>query len=232
MMADHYKPDWLDSCRARWYEDDLARKQRKERAGALLVAGDARQEGKEAAAREVLASTPTHRNWQAKPYRDTDAIALNAGASLSSERSVIMINPTSKRFHDGRSFVLWFGACGATYLHVFADSLDDAIEACAEWLAEYMPGHITKQGDEHWIELMSEACEEAGLVFHTHNGAPGTQRYGIPSDVDDLEPYWQAEDQAMADHTRTESGWLYSPEWGISLEEPDLEELYWFVFND
>jgi hypothetical protein len=220
MMADeHYKPDWWDSNRARWYDEDQARKQREERAGALLVARDATLEGKEAAARKILASTPTHRVWQAKPFRETGAIELNAGASGSFERSVIMINPTRKRFHDGQSFVLWFGGCGATYLHVFCDSLEEAIEECAAWLADHMPGHIMKEWSDEHKELVKEACEELELEWPK------------PDDADD-QAYWDAADQAESDLTRTESGFLTSYEWGIALENPTLDELYDFVFGD
>lgn len=45
----------------------------------------------------------------------------------------------------------------------------------------------------------------------------------------DLEPYWEAEENACTDLTRTESGLIASWEWGLALENPTPTELYAYV---
>lgn len=159
------------------------------------------------------------KNWQHEPHLDRDGHptgAICVGDSNSSfVRQVILTNPT-ERSHHQHSYVLWFGAYGWTRLHTYADSLDDALESCAAWLAEYAPGLIRRLSDYH--DLMKDACEEIGIPW------PSTQ-----DDTTRDEQYWQAEERAMVDHTRTESGWIPSWEWGVALEAPTTEQLYRYV---
>ncbi len=119
-----------------------------------------------------------------------------------------IINPENRetgRYASTNRYVLWFGACGATYLMVWERSLDDALETCAEWLADNAPGLIEAHDSEHLQELYQEACEE---LF------PGIAE----SDLED-EQRWEAQEQATADMTYTESGYLTSYEWGIVFDE-------------
>lgn len=138
-----------------------------------------------------------------------------------------IINPSDRDYTSHR-YVLWFGACASTHLMVYASSIDDALEECAEWLADNAPGHIMLIGngndkrDPELDVLLGEACEEAGLAWP------------IPDDVDfsdsdAMQPYWDAEQQAYADLTQCERGYLTSYEWGISLEDPTRSEIKAFI---
>lgn len=151
------------------------------------------------------------RNWHHEHV--PGGIAL--GEDFSFTRRVVMINPTERTYHD-HAFVLWFGAYGWTRLHVYARNLEDALEECAAWLADHAPGHIIKMGSDEYQDLMKEACEELNLAWP------------IPKDCDDYEPYWEAEESAMSDLTRTEDGWI-SEEWGIALEDPTIAELHAYI---
>lgn len=154
------------------------------------------------------------RNWHHEHVKG--GIAL--GEQWSYTRRVVMINPTMRTYHE-HAYVLWFGAYGWTRLHVYADSLEDALEECAAWLADYAPGLIVKTGSDEYQDLMREACVELELPWPP------------PKDAD-LDPYWEAEDSAMVDMTRTESGWIASWEWGIGLEDPTVPELYAYICGE
>lgn len=101
------------------------------------------------------------RNWHAR--KEKGGISIGEGNS-SFTRQVTMLNPTYKTYHK-HSYVLWFGGCGATYLHVYEDSLESALEECASWLADHAPGHIMTFGSDEHTDLVKEACEERGLPF-------------------------------------------------------------------
>lgn len=107
------------------------------------------------------------------------------GYTIAYRREVTLVNPSDRSWtkHD---YILWFGACGTTYLRVWSNCLDSALEKAAGWLAEHAPGHLTQP----------EYSEE-------RNGE------GEPVNADEAE----------ADLTYTESGWLVSYEWGIVAED-------------
>ncbi len=153
------------------------------------------------------------RNWNHE-WSDKGCSIGERNSSFS--RHTTMIN-AADRANYRHAYVLWFGAYGWTRLHVYADSLEDALESCAEWLADHAPGLIMKHGSDEHNELLKEACEEMGLAWP------------IPPGTDDFEPYWKAEEQALADQTYTESGYIASWEWGIGLEDPTAAELYAYV---
>lgn len=132
-------------------------------------------------------------------------------------RAVELVNPTDRDWTRHR-YVMWFGACGATRLMVWANSLDDAIETAAEHLAEHAPGHVMSEWSEEHRELIREVCAERGVEFPAGFEA-----------LDDDEKYDICE-EAEADLTRTESGFLTSYEWGIDLEDPTRAELDEFLY--
>ena len=132
---------------------------------------------------------------------------------------LIIVNPSDRGNHQERRwfvteprFILWFGACAPTYLMVWGH-LENALEAAAEWLADNAPGHIMLTGngnderDPELDTLLEEECRERGL------------QWPIPHDCDDMQPYWDAEQDAYADLTMTERGYIPSDEWGIALNE-------------
>jgi hypothetical protein len=87
---------------------------------------------------------------------------------------------------------------------IWADGLESAIEIAGEWLAEHAPGLIIRNDAPLLAELMGEACAELGV----DPSQPGGPEYDAA---------WE---QATADLTYTESGYLTSYEWGIDLEDP------------
>lgn len=154
------------------------------------------------------------RNWHIHERGGCTAVGERNGWRTN---EIVMLNPDQKRWYN-HLYVLWFGGCGATYLHVYADSLDDALAECAEWLAEHAPGHIMKHGSEEHIDLIKDACKDAGVTYDPDmfSGSVATEMYKI------LE-------KAEADLTYTEAGFITSYEWGISFEDPDAATLYAFT---
>jgi hypothetical protein len=119
-------------------------------------------------------------------------------------------NPDESTF-TGACFEFHFGAYGATIVRVFqrADHVEDALETAAEYLDSIEPGHFCDQ--DQLDELMAETCGELGLTWP------------VPEGTDDLEPYWEAEQEAYADLTYTESGYLTAYEWSVNeVEETDV----------
>jgi 8-oxo-dGTP pyrophosphatase MutT (NUDIX family) len=84
---------------------------------------------------------------------------------------------------------------------VWEASLEDALETAAGWLADNAPGLIMSPDDPELDVLYREACEELG------------------EDPDSGEGPGDAWEQATADLTYTESGYLTSYEWGIVFDE-------------
>ena len=134
------------------------------------------------------------------------------------EQKITIINPSgfmaggwgaqfSQRYTN--LYLFQFGAVGTTWLLVWDDDaggFEGSLEEAASWLAEHAPGHITDES-ELW-ELMREAAEEKGLSL------PKDPK---KSDVDWNESPWtEVSENATADMTYTESGYLTSYEWSGS----------------
>lgn len=123
------------------------------------------------------------------------------------------INPEDR--DSGSTFDFWFGAYGEIEVSIHARSLEAALELAADWLADNAPGYIMLHGngsdkrDPGLDDLMAEACEELGLQWPI----PDTLDW---SDSDAMQPYWDAEEQAFADLTYTERGYLVSWEWTVN----------------
>jgi hypothetical protein len=132
-------------------------------------------------------------------------------------RYVRLVNPEDRNWTRHR-YVLWFGAYGPTRLMVWANDLDSALEEAAEWLSEKAPGLIMKEWSDEHKDLIREVCEERGISF-----PEGFQAM-------DMETQWDIAEQAEADLTRTESGFLTSYEWGLDLEDPTRAELDAFLY--
>lgn len=187
------------------------------RAAAIAVAHDARESGRPELAARILAMAP--RRWRAERHdRDPSAIVIGSDASTSyGQMSIVMINPTCKqegvnRYHrEAGAYVLQFGAHG-TALHCYASGLEDALEQCAAWLAEYAPGHIMAHGSDEHTALCREAFEDAGLAW------TGAIDWEDQAQSDAME-------SAEADLTYTESGYLTSYEW-MGSRVDSVEALY------
>lgn len=134
-------------------------------------------------------------------------------------RKIHVINPSDKSYTNQR-FVLWFGACAPTYILVYGH-LEDCLELAAEWLADNEPGHITT--NDEIMELVREVLTDRVLTEGDYLAAlEGTHETLSPDDA------YEIEEQATADLTYTESGYLASYEWGIALDNPTRTELIEF----
>ena len=118
-------------------------------------------------------------------------------------RKINVANASNKSWTRHR-YILWFGACGATYVLVYANSLDDALEEAADWLADNAPGHLTTHSSGELKDLYTESLNDWRQ-----------EHEGEPSEEDE----WRIQEDATADLTYTEAGWLTSYEWGISGED-------------
>lgn len=137
-----------------------------------------------------------------------------------------IINP-SERDYTRHRYVLSFGAYSCTHLMVYASSLEDALEECAEWLADHAPGHIMLKGnggdtrDPELDVLMREACQEHGLDFDAIDWNE--------LDGDEQQRLWDIEQEAYSDLTECERGYLTSYEWCITFEDPSRAEIKAFI---
>ncbi len=117
--------------------------------------------------------------------------------------TVNIVNPADRdtsRYSRTRRYVLWFGACGPTYIMCWARSLEAALETCADWLADNAPGLIMAHDSADLNELYAEARHEMGLSDDD-------------PDTDDVY------ERATVDLTHTDSGYIPSDEWGIVFDE-------------
>ena len=126
----------------------------------------------------------------------TSGCFMISGESYGSK--IVLVNPSDRDWTRQR-FVLWFGAYGSTNLMVWANSLDDALDECVDWIAEHAPGLLC---DEQVAESYREAL------------AAGKSEE-------------EAMEEAEMDMTSAGncSNYLASWEWGIALENPTREDL-------
>lgn len=111
---------------------------------------------------------------------------------------VIGINPGDATWTKHR-FVLWFGACGGAKLFVNANSLEDALDECVDWIADNAPGLLCD-------DTVNEAYNEAISAGKSEE---------------------EARDEAEADTTCAGNNghYLLSWEWGLVCEDPSFAEL-------
>jgi hypothetical protein len=113
-------------------------------------------------------------------------------------------NPDETVF-TGATYTFNFGAYGDTWVVVFQrpDCLEDALETAAECLLAHEPGLFSEPD-------YAGAAREVGVAFDQYtNGLAGL-------DDDTAE---RVREEAEADHTYTESGWLLSEEWTVAVFE-------------
>lgn len=95
-------------------------------------------------------------------------------------------------YGNGRPYLFSFGAVSPTYVLAFQHGVGDALEAAADWLKENEPGHFTEPEYPENLEDMSEEEQE------------------------------KARQEAEADLTYTDQGWLVSYEWTVNdVEQSD-----------
>lgn len=128
--------------------------------------------------------------------------------------------PPGRWGYPPKLWLFQFGTVGTTNVAVWDGGhlhLEGALEEAAGWLAENAPGHITSE--EEMAELYKEAADDLGVPW------PPKGRI----DWDDKNTQ-KVTEQAEADMTYTESGWLTSYEWYVNELEPG-SELYNEVFE-
>lgn len=113
--------------------------------------------------------------------------------------NLTLINPSCKPY--GKGYILCFGAYGDTYLHVYASSLDDALDECVDYLADASPGLLC---DDEVNEAYEAAYNEA-----------------IEAGEDEDEAMETARELAEVDTTQAGncSNYLRSWEWRIVAED-------------
>lgn len=126
---------------------------------------------------------------------------MSAKIETNTPRKVGIANPGDRDWTRER-FVLCFGAYGATYVMAWG-SLEDALEAAADWLEDHAPGHFCD-------EQVKEGYDEARLN-------------GLGEEA--------AQEMAEQDTTSVCDGrhYLLSWEWGIALDNPTRAELKAFL---
>ena len=133
-----------------------------------------------------------------------DAKGYYFGEYVPGKRVVRLVNPGDSDWTKHK-FVLQFGAYGDVTLCAHANSLDDALDGCIDWIAEHMPGLLA---DDAVREAYAEAIAE-----------------GKSED--------EARDFAETDVTIGGNcgHYLHSWEWGIVAEDPTREELFNFIHS-
>ena len=118
------------------------------------------------------------------------------------------------RWEDGR-WLFSFGAYGDTHVLVLGfDGVYDALEAAAEWLAKYAPGHLMAHDSDELKELYREACDEHEVSYEEL----------ARGELDGNPEADEVEQTATTDLTYTESGYLTSCEWFVT-EAPTREHI-------
>jgi hypothetical protein len=125
-------------------------------------------------------------------------------------RQIILVNPESgePRYRSRERFVLWFGAYGATYLMVWADHLEDALEEAIDWIVEHAPGLLA---DEQVEEAYRDAQKEHGC--HNPEWPEWCEQCGEEAEMD----------TTCFGHSGIH--YLHSWEWGIVAENPSRDDL-------
>ena len=111
--------------------------------------------------------------------------------------TIIPVNGSDRAWARHR-FILWFGACAPTYLMIWANSLDDALETAGDWIAANAPGLFCDDavGEEYRAAIADGLSEE------------------------------EATTRAEQDTTSLDGGhYLVSWEWGILAEDPTREQV-------
>jgi hypothetical protein len=137
-----------------------------------------------------------------------DDVEIEVDLGGTSDQKMTIVNPSGfrpdYRGHPETLYNFQFGAYGTTWLLVWDDTggFEGALEEAAGWLADNAPGHIMEEGSEGMQDLYKEAAEEQGLPWPPPEGTDwGSDEWS------------RVYEDATADLTYTESGYLTSYEW-------------------
>lgn len=138
-----------------------------------------------------------------------------SGESGYDTRQIVIVNPSDRGYTRHR-YVLW---AGPLYLMIWADDLESASEIMCDHLVEHAPGLLCdEQVEELYREKMAEIEAEEGPLPAL---APARAR-------EEEKRQERAREYAESDTTcfgHDGIHYIASDEWGISLEDPEREEL-------
>jgi hypothetical protein len=117
-------------------------------------------------------------------------------------RNVIPVNGVERQWAKNR-YIFWFGAAGPIYLMAWGRGMEDALEACVDWLEDNAPGIFCD-------EMMKEEYDRAIAEGKTEEEA--TEAAEI--------------DVTVFGHSGYHG--ILSDEWGICMENPTRAEVLEF----
>lgn len=153
-----------------------------------------------------------------------DITIINPYEALAAARSKLNIGYQP---NPGNLWLFSFGAVGATHLAYWDDGvqhLEGSLEEVAGWLVDNAPGHIMEHDDPYLKELIEDVLKERGRTWKEF--------------IDDVQSESWAQDveqEAFADLTYTEAGYLTSYEWTVDELDPHSElfgELFELSINE
>lgn len=133
---------------------------------------------------------------------------FSPGGFHGTRRNAVNIanDPAIGRYSDHKPFIL--NIAGMLILSwVSGDGLDEALEESARWASEFAPG-LLMPADEI-VELITETAAEYGY------GTFEAWQEALQNGEEDAE---RAEQEALADLTSTESGYIDGYEWTIAFD--------------
>lgn len=167
-------------------------------------------------AEQMFEGNPVQNNLRQNPPR---AKALPDGVEYT------IVNPEEVLFYaDNRHlresglYLFQFGAVRTTWLAVWSDSLESALEAAAEYLAEEAPGHVMAHDSDELKELVKEALPKGKSMDQWYKALERQEQWA-----------YDVEQEATADLTYTESGYLTSYEWWaqeVAKSDPSYLEIF------
>ena len=77
---------------------------------------------------------------------------------------IIPVNGGDREYTHSR-YILWFGACGPTYLMVWGNSLDDAFGEAIDWIVDNAPGLLCDdEVTEEYYRGLNEGLSEEDAI--------------------------------------------------------------------
>lgn len=155
-----------------------------------------------------------HGGFQQARYQSGDepTVTMHLGHTGYSTHEITYINENDQSWAK-HSYILWFGQVGSTYLMVYANGLQDALDEAIDWLVENAPGHIVDdEVNEEFARLQKDREAELGRSLDWTTDNDEMSKIAEEAEVD------------------TTSGGnagnrINSDEWGIVAEDPSKIEV-------
>lgn len=112
--------------------------------------------------------------------------------------AIVFVNATDADWTCHR-YVLCFGSYGGTRLCVWANSLDDALDECVDWIEENAPGLLCDERcEEEYKRCLAEGMSEEEAIEQAEEGITRAGNHG---------------------------GAILSHEWGVVAENPTRAQI-------